>query len=184
VEYSTGNLYRVDTSTLECTATTFQVDPNLTSFGMGFVFDPLTGVDTLYVAGNSGAIATASTLATLSFPDLTLHPIASLDFGSPELTGTGDGQLWGFAPATGAASGLMTLAQLDPATGALLTTWTYPGISNGASWAVKFWGGSFWLFLDSAVYQVDRATGLITNPLPDTGRNIVGAGVSTCAPIQ
>jgi hypothetical protein len=52
------------------------------------------------------------------------------------------------------------------------------------SWAVKFWGGSFWIFLDSSVYQVPRDTPqTIATVIADTGRNIVGAGVSTCAPI-
>jgi hypothetical protein len=59
---------------------------------------------------------------------------------------------------------------------------------------MKFWGGSFWIFvnndedgLDSigSVYEVPRDTpGTIRTVVAYTGgRHIVGAGVSTCAPI-
>jgi hypothetical protein len=49
---------------------------------------------------------------------------------------------------------------------------------------MKFWGGSFWIFLDGALYEVPRATPqTIRTAIADTGRDIVGAGVSTCAPL-
>jgi hypothetical protein len=50
---------------------------------------------------------------------------------------------------------------------------------------VKFWGGSFWIFLDKSVYEVPRATPQsIRYVMAYTGDgNIVGAGVSTCAPL-
>ena len=115
--------------------------------------------------------------------------MAPISIFSPELTGTGDGELWGFAPGPATASGIMTLAQLDPLTGDAITTFTYPDIANNGSWAVKFWGGFLYLFLsngnhDTAVYQVDRNTGSIATVVANSGREIVGAGVSTCAPIQ
>ncbi len=34
----------------------------------------------------------------------------------------------------------------------------------------------------STVYKVDMSTGTVAPYIPDTGHNIVGAGVSTCAP--
>ncbi|MBS2029336.1 MAG: choice-of-anchor D domain-containing protein [Deltaproteobacteria bacterium] len=189
VEYSSGSIYRVDTSTLACTATSFVVNPNLTNFGMGFMFQPATGDDTLFVAGGSSWPATSSELGVISFPSMTLTPVAPISFFSPELTGTGDGELWGFAPAPATVNNVMTLAKIDPTTGNALVTYTYQDIANNGSWAVKFWGGSLYLFLsngnrDTAVYQVDRNTGSIATVVANSGREIVGAGVSTCAPIQ
>ena len=56
-------------------------------------------------------------------------------------------------------------------------------------WAFAFYGGDFWVFLErmdessTTVYQVDGTTGSITSSTPTLTRSIVGAGVSTCAPI-
>jgi hypothetical protein len=49
---------------------------------------------------------------------------------------------------------------------------------------VKFWGGSFWIFFNDSIYQVSRdSPDTIHAALSNTGRYIVGAGVSTCAPL-
>ncbi len=183
-------LFRVDPATLQCTATSFQPDPNLDDFGMGFVFDPATGIDTLYVSGMTNAAFNStnpldkpSTLATISFPSLALTPVGPIALGAPELTGTGDGQLWGFAPARESTRQADTVAQLDPATGNALVTYTYGSLGTGG-YAVKFWGGSLWIFVGSTVWQVDRTNGSLSEAIANTGRVIVGAGVSTCAPLQ
>jgi hypothetical protein len=49
---------------------------------------------------------------------------------------------------------------------------------------------AFWIFLQRAfadrstvVYKLARASGELATAIPETGRTIVGAGVSTCAPI-
>jgi hypothetical protein len=188
VVYSDGNLFKVDTGTGQCAATSFQVDPYgpfAYGFGMGFVFDPSTNLDTLYIAGGDGASDSYSELATVSFPSLVVTPIGMITAGNAELTGTGDGSLWGFVPAGMGPDpqGQAVLVQIDPASGATLETYSYPTLRKG-SWAVKFWGGSFWIFLDGAVYEVPRATpDAISTAIAHTGRNIVGAGVSTCAPL-
>jgi hypothetical protein len=50
---------------------------------------------------------------------------------------------------------------------------------------VKFWGGSFWIFLGSSVYEVPRDTPqTIRTVIAGTAPFIVGAGVSSCAPIR
>ncbi len=56
--------------------------------------------------------------------------------------------------------------------------------TNGGSFAMKFWGGSFWIFIGDAVFQVPRNTGVATEVLSGDGYDIVGAGVSDCAPVQ
>jgi hypothetical protein len=152
---------------------------------MGFVFDPSTGLDTLYIAGGPSFFSTSSTLATVAFPSLVVTPIGTVKVGMPELSGTGDGTLWGFFPASASASSQATLVRLDPQSGATLESYTYPKLTGGASWAMKFWGGAFWIFVDDSVYRVSRdAPTDIQTVMPNTGRQIVGAGVSTCAPLR
>jgi hypothetical protein len=121
----------------------------------------------------------------VSFPSLVVTPIGTVAAGFPEMTGTGDGALWGFIPQSASSSNQAVLVRLDPSSGATLESYSYPTLLGGNSWAMKFWGGSFWIFLDTSIYQVLRASPkVIKTVLADTGRDIVGAGVSTCAPLQ
>ncbi|HEY3450135.1 MAG TPA: choice-of-anchor D domain-containing protein [Myxococcales bacterium] len=185
VEYTDLGIYRVETKTASCSASGFKPNPQISNFGMGFVYDPDTGKDTLFVAGGEYFGDIPSTLASISFPSLSINPVAELAFGAPELTGTGDGELWGFAPSFNSASGVTTLARIDPVTGQVLASREYPEIfEGGQSYALAFWGGSFWLFLGDSVYEVKRNTLQARQVLNYTGRHIVGVGVSTCAPLE
>jgi hypothetical protein len=183
VVYDDANLFQVDTGTGRCQATSFRVDssgPYIWGFGMGFVFQPSTGVDTLYIS----SVGNPSKLATVSLSSMVLTPIGPLTVGDVELTGTGDGQLWGFVPPAFGPDVPAFLVRLDPTIGQTLESYSYLGLHNGA-WAVKFWGGSFWIFLNRSVYAVPRNNpSTIRTVIADIGdRNIVGAGVSTCAPL-
>jgi hypothetical protein len=159
-------------------------------FGMGFAADaPMTAAETLYITG--GAFANigmgGSMMGKISFPSLTVGRVGSVT-GWPELTGTGDAQLWAFSPDTMPPQ----VAQLDKASGATVgTPFTQPSIMGQPSaWAFAFWGDGFWIFLkgqnlgdSTSVYHVRRSDGMFSTVLSNTGRSIVGAGVSTCAPI-
>ena len=62
--------------------------------------------------------------------------------GWPELTGTGDGELWGFFPDAVEPR----VAQLDQSTGADLKTFPVPKLQGSPeSWAFAHWGGRGWL---------------------------------------
>src|SRR5262249_29004069 len=100
-------------------------------------------------------------------------------------------QLWSFAPTM--ALNPPAIAQLNKADGTVVPGPTYD-LSGAAgvpeSWAFAFWGDKFWIFLKRAamgqstrVYSVPGSGGAAQVVIPSTGRNIVGAGVSTCAPI-
>jgi hypothetical protein len=56
------------------------------------------------------------------------------------------------------------------------------------AWAFAFWGGTFYVFAtvgdNSTVRSVDRATGKHALVLQHLAQRIVGAGVSTCAPLM
>jgi hypothetical protein len=185
-----GNLFKVDVSTGACEGTNFKGGPaGLMSFGMGFVFDPSTGLDTLYIAGGSSLLfdlANPPTLATVSFPSLAVTKVGVVEEGYSEMTGTGDGQLWGFIPNFASSTNRAVLVRLDPNSGATLESYPYTSLTGGGAWAMKFWGGYFWIFLDTAVYKAKRETPeTILTAIADTRRSpILGAGVSTCAPVQ
>jgi hypothetical protein len=101
-----------------------------------------------------------------------------------ELTGTGDGRIYGFFTTTPA-----TLAKIDPASGATSSEQSLPGVNTGKAFAFSFWGGDFWFYTSDGVTpsQVTRLTtndGKTAVVMADVGGfRIVGAGVSTCAPI-
>jgi hypothetical protein len=187
---SEGNLFRVDIkNALACTKTTFVPSQSgLTLFGMGFVTNSVGGTeDTLYVAGGADYTSSNSaTLATVGFPDLTLQPLRAVS-GWPELTGNANAELWGFYPDATAPK----VARIDKQTAVEDPIYQLPSLAGTpASWAFAFWGGDFWIFLangtldpKTAVHRVKGTDGTLTTVIANTGRRIVGAGVSTCAPV-
>ena len=102
-----------------------------------------------------------------------------------ELTGTGDGRLFGFFTTQPDA----TVAEIDKSNGATSGNKSLEGVSTGNAWAFSFWGGDFWFYTSDGV-SPSRVTRLKTSSdgklevaKPDVGGfRIVGAGVSTCAP--
>ena len=185
VLYSDTDLYKVNTTSLMCTATSWSTQLGLAQFGMGFSTDTAGGtVDTLFVAGGAGPTVPTSTLATLSTSNMTAQGRGTVT-GWPELTGTGNAELWGFFPSAGGAR----IEKLDKTTGTALTTFQLPSLAGEPmAWAFAAWGGDFWIFLmkgtetQTTVYQVGGTTGQIKGTTAAPGRRIVGAGVSTCAP--
>ncbi|MGE0547188.1 MAG: hypothetical protein AB7O24_28260 [Kofleriaceae bacterium] len=187
VLFNDGKLFQVDPMTLQCTNMNWAKPLGLTQFGMGFSTDIAGGTeDSLFVAGGANATAgTMSTLATINTANMATTMVATLP-DWPELTGTGSGELWAFFPTTTDTR----IERLDKANGSPMTTFPLATL-NGVrtSWAFAFWGGDFWVFLrrstetETTIYQVDGVTGAIESMTPGDGRSIVGAGVSTCAPI-
>jgi hypothetical protein len=188
VLYSSGELFKVDTSNASCQATSFaKSQSGLTLFGMGFVSNSTgTTQETLYIAGGSGpGSGTGARLATIDMTSLLLSPGAMLT-GWPEMTGNGLAELWGFFPDTTPPK----VAKINKSSGAEEVVYPLSSLQGDpAAWAFAFWGGDFWVFLQrqtdtsTTVYQVSGADGSMTVALPNTGRHIVGAGVSTCAPV-
>ena len=188
VLYNNGSIFHVNVLDASCTATNFvggQV--GLDVFGMGFVADsPGSAQETLFIAGGAGVGQGSATLAWIDTAALTVNTVTSIT-GWPELTGTGSGELWGFAPDTLPP----TIRNFDKATGATLTTYQLQGLSNVdySAWAFAFWGGSFFVFLNDSAsttnfWRYDPTSGALENAVPDSGYRIVGAGVSTCAPVE
>lgn len=189
VLYNSGELFKVDTQTLACSPTTWTVGgptSELLVFGMGFSTDTAGGdTDKLYIAGGFGpSFETTSRLNTLDVTTMTPSQVGTVQEW-PELTGTGNAELWGFFPSETAPR----IQQLDKTNGSAIKTFPLTTLTGfPMSWAFAFFGGNFHVFLQrdtetsTTVFEVNGQTGAITNTLPTNTRSIVGAGVSTCAP--
>jgi hypothetical protein len=176
-----GRLYEISTANAACKATTYAPNQHgWTTYGMGYA-GQADGGETLYVAGNGTNQARG--LGTIDTTAFTLSVVGQ--FQPPqancELSGTGDGHLYGFCPATTGSA----LVEIDPATAKIISSQKLAAGSNPTSFAFAFWGGDFWIFTgngNSTVTQYDPVAQtektVTTAPI-----EIVGAGVSTCAPL-
>jgi hypothetical protein len=187
VLYSSGELFKVDTTAagLPCTKTAW-TSVNLRQFGMGFSSDAAGSTnDTLFIAGgNTGPTQPTSQLAKVPLSTFQAQGIGGIQ-GWPELTGTGNAELWGFFPDASSPR----ISKIDKTNGMALTTYPLTISGTPRAWAFAFWGGDFWVFLmkgtetSTTIYQYDAATGTPKGSKAAPGRTIVGAGVSTCAPV-
>jgi hypothetical protein len=186
VLYNSGELFKVGLPGLSCTKTTWAGASGLKVFGMGFSTDePMGTTETLFVGGGASQTQTSFTLAKLDTTNMTATPIGT-QTALPEMTGNSKAELWGFMPDASTAR----VVQFDKTNGSALKTYTLPTLAGSMTgYAFAHWGGDYWVFLiksgepSTNVYQVDGASGTIKSTTPTTGRTIVGAGVSTCAPI-
>jgi hypothetical protein len=199
VLYCDGSLFKVDiNNNIACTATSFTKNQNgFEVFGMGFSANaPMSMSETLFIGG--GAYANidmgSAQFGSIAFPSMgtpgSVTHIGSVGSGWPELAGTGDAQLWGFFPSD---TGTPRVAQLNKTNGADATPVYMLNQISGmpAAWAFGFFCDSFYIFLmratdipmQTTVYKVDRMTGAFSTFDTSGPHTIVGAGVSTCAPI-
>lgn len=195
VLHNDHRIYRVSTADASCSATTFAPDQmGFELFGMGFVSDAAGAAsETLFIAGGpeAGIGGGSSTLGRVDVASWAVSRVNTVG-GSPELTGTGAGELWGFFP----DATPMAVRQLDKGSAATLRSLDVSSIDStglglGASaWAFAYWGGRFYMFyqgiLDDStgIYRVTPDTGVVETVRENIGYRIVGAGVSTCAPTE
>jgi hypothetical protein len=189
VVYSDGELYRVSVASASCEPTPWTAgDQGFVQFGMGYSTDMGGPSEKLYVA-SSGLMDPTGVSTMLGWIDTQTfapHPIGYLGDPGTELTGTGDGRLYGFFQGEGVSAA--HLVQLDKNSAAQLHDTLLPGVTLGSGWAFAFWGGDFWFFTAPSDHSV------VTRFIPSTSEIkvvaeipseiIVGAGVSTCAPEQ
>ncbi len=192
VNYSDGSLFKVSTTTASCTETGFEKGQSgFVKFGMAFATNGEGSTEeTLYVASVDEVGDGGRGLGKIDLTTMKLTPLGdysgNLQGEAAELTGTGDGKLFGFFTTAPHA----TLAQIDKSKGATSNDRPLTGVSTGLAWAFSFWGGDFW-FYTSDGFSASSVTQLRTsanNELSVVKQNvgnfrIVGAGVSTCAPL-
>lgn len=190
VNYSNGKIFKVRISDAQCEPTTFVPQAGFAKFGMAFASDTDGGSDeTLFVAGLSPTGLPASGGAGLAKIDLATMKLTTLgDYSSPlsgrdaELTGTGEGKLFGFFTTSPA-----TLAEIAKTNAATTSPASLDGVNTGFAFAFSFWGGDFYFYTaqlleSSAVQRYRPSTRSVEEIIADVGFRIVGAGVSTCAP--
>ncbi len=186
VLYNSGELFKVAISGLGCTRSTWTSPNGLKVFGMGFSTDqPGGSAETLYIGGGASQTATSFMIAKVDISTMAATVLGSQAI-LPEMTGTGGAELWGFMPDASTAR----VVKFDKTTATVAKTFLEPSLAGTmAGYAFAHWGGNYWVFLQrtgetsSTVYEVDGMTGTIKSTTPAPGRTIVGAGVSTCAPI-
>jgi hypothetical protein len=200
VVFNDGELFRVSLASAACAPTPWTAQPctsPFSVFGMAYVSDDTGGGETLYIASD-GANTSPSPFCMNTMPPPArlgsidakygLHDIGQ--FSPPlieaELTGTGDGRLFGFdAPGPNSDS---RLVQIDKNTGDVIGQTPLPGVIMGGGWAFGFWGGDFYFFTapggpsTSSIVQRYRPTDGSIAQIAALPNEIVGAGVSTCAP--
>jgi hypothetical protein len=203
VNFNSGSIYKVTTTApVTCTPTNFvSGQAGFTGvLGMGFSVDTAGGnSETLFVSDNGGPGGTCNAttpsagctglgLGTIDTTTMTLTALGAYTSTAAgynaELTGTGDAKLYGFFTTTPSSYGEIdkTNGQTSAPAPTSLSTVT---VANGG-YAFSFWGGDFYFYTapndQTVVTHLQTSTGMTTDS-PELTFTIVGAGVSTCAPI-
>jgi hypothetical protein len=194
VLYCSGELFKVNIQTAACQATSFTpAQAGFEVFGLGFSSDAEgSSAETLFIAGGAlleVAMTPTSQLGTIAMPTLMVTARGQVS-GWPDPTGNGRAELWGFYPSNADGTGMPTLARIDKTNGSQLEAFELPALTGTPlAWACKFWGGDFYVFLErlgeshSTIYKVDGTTHTAQALPVNLTSAVVGAGVSTCAPI-
>lgn len=182
VRWSDQTVYEVRLSDLQCRETDYSDGlSGFGAFGMGYATHSAdTWRDELYIANHNR-------LAKLDTATWSLQPLGGIS-SQAELTGTAAGQLWGFLPLESPAE----LVRLSKSQGHVLETIRlhgFPSAPDIDTFAFAAWGGDFYLFVRTyglgSTTDVFRVSGnTLEIVIQDIGIDVVGAGVSTCAPTE
>jgi hypothetical protein len=186
-----GAVFKVSTADASCQPTSIKLNAGWFRLGMGFSTDAAQGTtEQLFITGTGDANADSPGLGRIDLAAGKVVPIGQFNGAlagqNAELTGTGDARLFGFF-----TTSPVQVAELDKPSGKILTTTKLPKVPTPIAWAFSFWGGDFYLYtattngLTSNVNRYHPQDGS-TDPayMTNVGFTIVGAGVSTCAPVE
>jgi hypothetical protein len=201
--FQSGNLFRFAAGdpANTCKATPYVPTKigNGVTFGMGFASDLNDPGETLYIASDDPAAGptTPELLGSIDVKSFTLNTVGQFPkvIGSAELTGTGSGRLFGFGVSDVPGNTTYRFLEFDTTNAGLITDIPLQMPTDTQSivaWAFAFWGGDFYFFTSTQTgsSNISRytpqpgdatATAKLVLQVQDT---IVGAGVSTCAPLQ
>jgi hypothetical protein len=178
-------LFRVDTKTAACTPSGITARMG----GMGFATDDgASDKETLYI-DSSDENGLTSGLYAVDFAQKKLGLVANFKEPSGlELTGTGEGKLFGFVVAQ-----QLSLVEVNKKTAAFSSKVSLPNVQlpQAPMYAFSHWGGDFYFY--TAKSPAANTTTTVARYRPSDGSidpaymtsigfHIVGAGVSTCAP--
>ena len=195
VETYGSEIYEIDLSNGNCTKSDYaepRGEDRFPQFGMAFVSTPTPDEESLFLRGiffstDPNPQPDQRWLGRFDEAAATIEPVALGAGWDSDLTGT-DGRLFAFQVPEDEP--WAQLVEVDTSTAAPLSTTTLPGVQAPFDLAVAAWGGDFYFFSDdgvnpgTAVAHLETATGTISwAPGPLFPPRIVGAGVSTCAPV-
>jgi hypothetical protein len=184
-----GSLYKFDLNVKSGCTKAASLKNGYGQVGMGFSSDTSGGTsETLYLDGIGGGAGLASFDMTTNavVPIGTFSSDPNLSGQSAELTGTGDARLFGYFT----TSPDVRVAQLDKTNANVISDNVLNNFPPPSDWAFSFWGGDFYLYTsdgisDSSVVHYAPATNTVDlTYVADVGFTIIGAGVSTCAPVS
>ena len=186
VLYNDSTLFKIDIKTQQCTRITkFNASgTGLNLFGMAFSLTEVGSQrDSLYIGDRNsnwfGQIDTSDMSYRL------LAPFPGYFEQTPELTGTGLARLYAFSP----GQYEQHITEIDKESGQVLVNYNLPGAGGYVSaWAFAHWGGFFFMMETvsgvNKIFKYDIETRQVTLFMDNTRYRVVGAGVSTCAPVS
>ncbi len=191
-----GAVFKVSTVDASCESTKINLGAGWLRLGMGFSTDAAQGTsEQLFITGTGDPGGGSSPgLGRIDLMTNKVVPVGqfngALTGQNAELTGTGDARLFGFF-----TTSPVQVAEISKTSGAIVNTAKLPKVETPSAWAFSFWGGDFYLYTapdpstnpgrTSNVSKYSPKAG-ITDPgyMTNIGFTIVGAGVSTCAPVE
>lgn len=191
VLYTSGEIFKVSIADASCSESGFQKgQEGFELFGMGYVSDSAgSNQETLFISGGSAAQDEIGDLGRIQKPNLDVATIGGLPLSEygPELTGTGNGELYAYYPGFFETF----VARMSKDNASVEQEWELSPLGGDArAWAFAHYGGKFYIFIStedvgitSRVLEFDPTTGNDTVVIPDSDYMVVGAGVSTCAPV-
>jgi hypothetical protein len=195
VQYADGQLRKVDvTNVANCSNPGYVANQQgVNNFGMAFVSNSaFDACDQIFGDQYTGIGEGPNAADFFRIDPMTLQivKLGKSNFGTAEVTGTGDGRVFLFA----AKNPDTQLVEVDRANGSIITTIPLPGVKLGGGWAFAFFAGDFYFFTDggndgkSEITHIDyddsdmNGKQDITVVVNNAPLKVVGAGVSTCAP--
>jgi hypothetical protein len=188
VAYNSGEIFWVNPKDASCQQSGFTANQlGFLRFGMGFTSDSIgSKTETLYLGDGPGFDNQG--LGKIDVGTLLVSKVAAFPNtigSSPELTGTGAAELYGYFPSN--VAGQHLIARINKATAAFDVTWPLAPLPAAPNdWAFAHWGGRYYQFVTSGgknqIRRYDPATQQNVIVQDNTNYKVVGAGVSTCAP--
>jgi hypothetical protein len=195
VQFSDMQIRKVDvTDTSNCVDPGFvPLQQGIESFGMAFVSNSASDKCDRIFGNHYNGVAQGSEVSEFFSIDpdsLGVSVLGYSDYGLAEVTGTGDGRAFLFA-----GPDPSDLVWVDRDSGATLEVTPLPGVKTGGGFAFAFFAGDFYFFTDAESDMTSEVTHLdyddsdmngvkdLEVVVQDAPLRIVGAGVSTCAPV-
>ena len=168
-----GDVYQTSTLTAKCSAlSTWTPKTGFSDFALSFI-GTTCGDTSLYMLGqDSGELAKFDTVKS-TFTKIGTPSVAGI---LGDMTTNGDGTLYFLNDAP-----TLRLYEINPASAAVMKTYTIPNASGGGNQALAYFGGRFYAFENDVVYEYDPV-GNTTKNIGTAPISVTGAGQSTCVP--